>query len=66
MDKAVIKLKDVICDVDDLLDAYVTEALQHKMDVDDLQSCIVNTARHIFSRSNPILSRYKMKNKLKV
>lgn len=66
MDKAVIKLKDVAYDVDDLLDVNVTEALQHKMDVDNFQGCIMNTVRHIFSQSNPMLSRYKMKNKLKI
>ena len=62
MNKAVndwlIKLKDVAYDADDLLDDYVTEDLQRKMEVHDLQGCIMNTVCHFFSQSNPTLSRY--------
>ncbi|XP_060670856.1 putative disease resistance protein RGA4 [Ziziphus jujuba] len=36
-----IKLKDVAYDADDLLDEYMTEALQHKMEFHDPQGCII-------------------------
>ncbi|KAL5543638.1 hypothetical protein UlMin_007422 [Ulmus minor] len=72
MDKAVkdwlIKLKDVAYDVDDLLDEYLTVALQQKMEFHDdlvkIRGCLTNTVCLFFSQSNPIIFRYTTKHKL--
>ncbi|XP_059440800.1 putative disease resistance protein RGA3 [Corylus avellana] len=72
LDKAVkdwlIKLKDIAYDADDLLDEYISEASQHKLDFHDhvdIQGCMIKEVRYFCSQSNLILCSYRVKRELK-
>jgi structure-specific endonuclease subunit SLX1 len=71
LDKAVkdwlIKLKDIAYDADDLLDEYISEASQRKLEFHDhvdIQGCMTNEVRFFCSQSNLILSSYRVKKAL--
>lgn len=72
-DKAVkdwmIKLKDVAYDADDLLDEYMTEALQQKLefhgDLMTTRGCVVSSVFWFCSQSSALFSCHRMMNKLK-
>ncbi|CAK9185900.1 unnamed protein product [Ilex paraguariensis] len=58
------KLKDVVCDVDDLFDDFSTEVLRRRVEVHGCRSMLKKVSK-FFSPSNPIALRFKVGNKVK-
>ncbi|KAK9289786.1 hypothetical protein L1049_007945 [Liquidambar formosana] len=56
------KLRDVVYDVDDLLDEFSTEALRRKVEI---HGSILKGVGNFFSRSNPLIFRFKNGHKIK-
>ncbi|KAK9289507.1 hypothetical protein L1049_007662 [Liquidambar formosana] len=56
------KLKDVVYDVDDVLDEVSTEALRQKVEI---HGSMLKEVGNFFSRSNPIAFRFKLGHKMK-
>ncbi|KAK9290201.1 hypothetical protein L1049_008367 [Liquidambar formosana] len=54
-------LKDVVYDVDDLLDEFSTEALRQKVEI---RGSMLKEVCNFFSRSNPIAFRFKLGHKI--
>ncbi|KAK9290666.1 hypothetical protein L1049_008839 [Liquidambar formosana] len=56
------KLRDVVYDVDDLLDEFSTEALRRKVEI---HGSMLKGVGNFFSRSNPLIFRFKKGHKIK-
>ncbi|KAL7225411.1 hypothetical protein ACSBR1_020729 [Camellia fascicularis] len=56
------KLKDVVYDIDDVLDDFSTETLRWKVEV---RGSLIKEVSNFFSSSNPLVFRSKMGHKIK-